>query len=37
MDFAHFQMTAIGFDKGKTKIDDAAVNKVADYGKGMIC
>jgi len=36
-DFAHFQVTAIGFEKGNTNIDDAGIGKVADHGKGMIC
>ena len=36
-DFDHFQVTAIGFEKGKTVINEAAVKKVADHGKAMIC
>ena len=34
-DFAHFQVTALGFEKGKTLIDDTAINRTADHGKGL--
>ena len=34
--FTHYQVTALGFEKGKTSIDEAGIGKVADYGKGMI-
>lgn len=33
--FKHFQVTALGFDKGKTVIDDGAVARVADHGKTL--
>lgn len=34
--FSHFQITALGFKKGKTIVDDPAVRKVADHGKAML-
>ena len=34
-DFSHFQVTALGFEKGKTAVDDAAIQKVANHGKAM--
>lgn len=33
--FSQFQVTAIGFEKGSTPIDDDAVRKIADYGKRL--
>jgi len=33
----HFQVTALGFEKGKAKIEDRAISKIVDHGKGMIC
>ncbi|NQT26828.1 zinc-binding protein [candidate division KSB1 bacterium] len=34
--FAHFQVTALDFEKGQTAIDDAAIVKVAEYGKQLL-
>ena len=34
-DFSHFQITALGFEKGKTTVDDTAIQKVANHGKSM--
>ena len=35
--FSHFRLTDLGFDKGKTIVDDVAVANVSDHGKGLIC
>ena len=35
-DFTQFQVTALGFEKGKTAIDETAIRMVADHGKEMI-
>ena len=34
-DFKHFQVTAVGFEKGKTVVNDSSVSKVADHGKDL--
>ena len=31
-DFTQFQVTALGFEKGKTTVDEAGIRKVAEYG-----
>ena len=35
--FIHFQVTALGFEKGKTDIHEDAIQMVADHGKELIC
>lgn len=34
--FTQLQVTALGFEKGKSVVDDTAIRKVADHGKSMI-
>jgi len=34
--FKQFQVTALGYEKGKTTVDEASIRKVADYGKELI-
>ena len=34
--FTQFQVTALGFEKGKTTINEAAIRTVADHGKELI-
>ncbi|MFC1502727.1 putative zinc-binding protein [bacterium] len=34
--FKQFQVTALGYEKGKTTVDGASIRKVADYGKQLI-
>lgn len=34
--FIHFQVTALGFEKGQTAINDAAIVKVAEHGKQLL-
>ena len=31
-DFKHFQITSLGFEKGRTNIDDDSINRAAEYG-----
>ena len=33
--FQHFQVTALGFEKGSAQIDDAAISKIATHGKNL--
>lgn len=35
--FKHMQVTALGFEKGATAVNEATVNKVADFGKQQFC
>ncbi len=34
--FKHFQVTALGFEKGSTVIDDGGIARVADHGKTLL-
>ena len=34
-DFQQFQVTALGFEKGKATVDESSVRKVADHGRGL--
>lgn len=36
-DFKHMEVTALGFDKGKTTVDEFSIHKVADMGKQQFC
>ena len=35
--FAHFQVTALGFEKGKTPVNESAIQSTAAYGKDQFC
>ena len=35
--FRHMQVTALGFDKGKTVVDARSIDTVAGHGKRMMC
>ncbi|MBN2417113.1 putative zinc-binding protein [bacterium] len=35
--YRHFQVTSLGFDKGKTSVTDESISAVAGHGKRMIC
>ena len=34
--FKQFQVTALGYEKGKTTVDEASIRKVADHGQSLI-
>lgn len=35
-DYTHFRLTELGFDKGKTTINDTAIHKVVNHGQSML-